>query len=88
MSLCKCNSLLSDYAKEIGVGELSLEELIVSHRRLRSYNLENYELQRKLIDEAVKRAEKEIRDANWVRWGDLKKMSMFDIANKIAEFVD
>lgn len=86
MSLCKCNQLLSDYAKEIGVGELSLEELIVSHRRLRSLNLENYELQRKFIDEAVKRAEKEIRDANWVRWEDLKKMSMFDIANKIADY--
>jgi len=70
---------LEEYAIELGVS-ISIEQLIDSHRVLRSRSLQNIAERNKELTEIYERVEKQAMDATWVKWDDLGKMTLAEIA--------
>ncbi len=74
-------NLLQNYAKEIG-HELTLDELIASHREFRQRNkIENEEFLRCVKIQTEARVN-DIIDGHYVKWEDLAKMTLSEIIDK------
>lgn len=82
---------LKEYAKEIGILDLdlSLDDLIDSHRRLRSINQQNNQQWLKEIEKARERAYNDARDYalkhDFISRDALKKMTMQELSNLLCE---
>lgn len=85
------NNTLLEYAKEINVERLTLEDLIKSHRRLRDMNKENHEVWRQELILAVDRAEKNAKSTaleyGWFSRERLKTMTLGELANLLVDEV-
>lgn len=82
--------LLQTYSKELYSCDdtsLTLEQLILSHRYLRSLNLDNKEVRNKIFEEAKVRGRKEgydeVTKGEYIASEELRKMTV----NEIIEFL-
>lgn len=80
--------MLEEYSRELGV-DTTLAELIESHRELRNKNIASIKRSReeesKYVAQAMKRAEEMVLKGDYIRIADLKKMTLSELANLIAE---
>lgn len=80
--------MLEEYSRELGV-DTTLAELIESHRELRNKNIASIKRSReeesKYVAQAMKRAEEMVLKGDYIRIADLKKMTISELANLIAE---
>lgn len=78
------NELLLEYSKEIGLKEpLTLQELIDSHRNLRSINKSYHDNWNKEVNEAVARRVCAAINKQYVKWSELEKMTLSEIVERI-----
>lgn len=80
---------LTDYAVELYGSEfktvLTVRHLIESHRHLRSLSLVLHEEKRKAIQLAYDTAHKTAMDSTWVKWEDLRAMSISELMERLSE---
>ena len=79
---------LLEYGVELGLSDptsLTLSRLIVSHRTLRSDVdlVSEREVWKAEVKAAADKAYNAAHDSTWVKWSDLKRMSLADILEKI-----
>lgn len=71
---------------------MTVESLIESHRYLRSLNLQEQETFNKAVAEGMiygrEQGLKQVTELEYVKYEDLKKMTLVEIANKIADYWD
>ena len=89
MSLPKDKELLEDYSKEIGYPHiLDVAELIASHRYLRNKNVDNIEIQQKIIEsariEAYTHALDYAKKNDMIRLQELEKLDLLQIAELLG----
>lgn len=74
---------LKEYAKEMGIDNLSIDILIVSHRYLRTLNLEMNSVREKAYQDAYNMALK--RDSNLVPIDKLRSMTLEEICDMLLQ---
>lgn len=83
---------LDDYAKEINVDKLTLDDLICSHRRLREANQQNHqqwlEVLKKAREEAFDEAKKYALEHDFLSREKLKKMTLQELSKLLYESDD
>jgi hypothetical protein len=84
MELMEMQKTLAGYAKEMGMGNISLDELINSHRELRARNIQNIAGQ-KAHQQATELTAKELADKGWLSIESLKEMTFGEIAEMIEK---
>lgn len=82
--------LLADYSHSLNlVGSLTVEQLISSHRYLRSLNVDEHSLRNKRINEAVEAAKsaayEQVLKGEYVKVSDLAKMTIGEISELIED---
>ena len=82
------NKLLEQYSKEIGV-DLTIENLIDSHRRLREINSISHKQWLSELEKAreigIAQAEKIVTERNWININKLKSMTVLELVAFLAE---
>ena len=78
--------LLEEYGKEISpFGTLTLEQLIISHRYLRSVVMKENKDRQNVIDRGIEAGVKLVLDYNYVDTRTFFNMSLREIINKYYE---
>lgn len=78
--------MLQNYADEIGIERITLEDLICSHRTLRTWIQESLNEQRERFEQEREYIRNMEMDNTWVRWDDLRQMTMQEIANRLGDY--
>mgnify|MGYP000844013108 CR=1 FL=1 len=73
---------IKDYGLEFGVSNLTLDQLIDSHREIRLARLETQNEFLARVKEACERASKITLDSNWIKIEDLKKLTFEEFVNR------
>lgn len=88
VELSKVKNDLKNYGKELGVlSDITLENLIDSHRKLRLLAIELNESKQNVLEQEREKAEKyfheTLKNTNYIKLEDLSKMTLGEIAEKI-----
>ena len=81
-------ALLWNYSREIFKSldtPMSLQDLIASHRSLRNQNMRTMEEHREMVEQVRKDVERREMNDMWIKWDDVKKMSLLEIANRLSD---
>lgn len=92
MELMEMQKKLAGYAKEMGMGNISLDELISSHKQLRARNIQNLQNiaeinaeMKQARQQSAEQAAKELADKGWLSIESLKEMTFGEIAEMIEK---
>lgn len=78
------NTKLMAYAAELKLPNITIDELIDSHRRVvQELNASSRPVFKKAVAKACKKAEKQVLDCNWIKLSTLRRLS----ARKLAELL-
>jgi len=87
MELMEMQKKLAGYAKEMGMGNITLDELISSHKDLRARNSRSH---KELIEEikqarehAAAQTAKDLTERGWLSIERLKEMTLCEISEMI-----
>lgn len=91
MELMEMQKKLAGYAKEMGMGNISLDELIRSHKQLRARNIQNLQNiaeinaeMKQAHQQSAEQAAKELAGKGWLSIEQLKEMTLGEIAEMIG----
>lgn len=81
--------LLQEYADEMGIGDLTLSELIKSHRSLRELGTSLSDVRQKVVSEGyeygMELGRNYAMEHKWISREDLKSMSLTELVGKLIE---
>ncbi|MBP4081357.1 hypothetical protein [Aeromonas sp. MrichA-1] len=87
MELMEMQKKLAGYAKEMGLGNISLDELISSHRELRARNIQSLagltEEIKQARQQSAELTAKELAAKGWLSIESLKEMTFGEIVEMI-----
>lgn len=76
---------IREYGSEFGDSDLTVDELIDSHREIRIARLETQQEFEARVKKACELATKMTLDSNWIKIEDLKKMTLEELVDLVKD---